>query len=460
MNSMKTDRIILFAYLESIVEDLGRQWKRIILLPLLAIVLSYILLMLLNPLQYAVKASIGINHAGMQDKKNRFSEQELYENYKTAVENATRMKNVLESNAFQSAVAAELGFEVFEGTLSATRKGDSNLLEIVVRADDAELAYQEAGLVVARSSELSKHLAYGLETCVLKSPELPKHFEKPWQNVRIACLIGTAVFLLLTVAVVSYSCTCDTIRCSADVRMKTGLNVLAVVGSSKKNSFTGNIQRLTKRVMHKLKERGNQVLLIAGTSEQEGRTTLAACMALSMAQAGEDVILVDLNQYHPSLYDFLKGNNYPGIPSCAGEIKDCGKTDSVIEEAGMQVLSFPNLSLRVLAPQSGTKTIQQKDMQTSDVILMNPYTAAMVQNLRREGTTIILDAPPSCFMSDTEEISAMADTSVLVIRRHWSDTQSIMDVIDTINRNSNILGSVFYDLSTKSKRRKHVGKAE
>lgn len=410
---MKPDKMILLAFLKSIREDLVKAWKRIVAFPLLTFLIVMALLSAFLPLQYAVKATIGVNHAGMSTQGISWSEQALYDNYKTAAENASRVKNVLESKAFQTAVAAELGLDSFEGSVSAVRKGDSSLLEIIVKAPHAGTAYQEACLMVTGSSELSSYLAYGLETCVLKEPEIPQQFEDPFQNIRAAFLAALSILIILIFETSVRSCMRDTIRSASDIALKTGMAALAVFDPAKKVAASKSVQRLARRILHRMDVQADHVLLMAGAAEREDCAEIAFNTARCMAQIGRKVVLVT-----------------PG-------------TDEY------KVIRIP-------ASRTDTSEMQQKQDFTSVQWCKIP---ALIQEIKDEESLLILDVPYCGYMSAIEEASAVAECAVIVIGRHGVEASFINDLIDVVKQNSQILGGVFYDKSGKGKRKEHAGKA-
>jgi Mrp family chromosome partitioning ATPase len=61
---------------------------------------------------------------------------------------------------------------------------------------------------------------------------------------------------------------------------------------------------------------GKQVLLVTSALPAEGKSTVAANLAVLMAQAGKKVTLVDANLRHPTLHEIFDLKNNVGLPIC------------------------------------------------------------------------------------------------------------------------------------------------
>ena len=441
---MKPDTRYLFACIKSIREDLGKEWKRIMVLSLLTFFIVLSLLTIFYPLQYIVKATIGVNHAGMSTLGSGWSEQKLYDNYRTAAENASRVKNVLESKGFQTAVAAELGLDYFEGSVSAVRKGESSLLEITVRTPHAGTAYKEACMIVNGSSELSSYLAYGLEICVLKEPVFPQQFEDPFQNLRGACLAALSVLLILIFETAVRSGMKDTIRSASDVALKTGLTCLGVFDSAEKTAALRCFQRLAHRILHRMDAQGDHVLLMVDTDQIGVNDGIAFNTARCMAQAGRNVVLVvhRIDEYRNFRSEEIE-TNYPD-------------TRQVFESSGMCLYRTATPGLCILAPQTDILEKQQEQDFTS---FQWRKIIALTQEMKDEGTLILLDVPYCGYLSDLEEASEAAEIALIVIGRHRAEACFINDMIEVVKLNSQILGGVFCDISGIGKGKEYAGKA-
>ena len=67
----------------------------------------------------------------------------------------------------------------------------------------------------------------------------------------------------------------------------------------------------------------------------------------------------------------------------------------------------------------------------------------VVDALRHNAGFIIIDTAPTSLVSDSEELAGMTDTSLLVVRQHWTEARDINDTIDSLGGKERVLGCVF-----------------
>src|SRR5262249_50671361 len=69
----------------------------------------------------------------------------------------------------------------------------------------------------------------------------------------------------------------------------------------------------------------------------------------------------------------------------------------------------------------------------------------LIENLRRDFDTIILDAPPYSPIADARVVTALSDAVLMVIRRGKTSNSSIDQALTAVDRNK-LLGVVFNDV--------------
>ena len=69
-------------------------------------------------------------------------------------------------------------------------------------------------------------------------------------------------------------------------------------------TFVGveNYKKLAARIEYKMEEHGSKMLVVTSVSENEGKSTVAANLAISFAQKGKRVILIDGDLKRPSQF--------------------------------------------------------------------------------------------------------------------------------------------------------------
>lgn len=155
------------------------------------------------------------------------------------------------------------------------------------------------------------------------------------------------------------------------------------------------------------------VLLVTSTLEGEGKSTVAANLAVSYAEAGNRVLLVDLDLRRPTVADIFGLPNY-GLTNMLMADKDAGAYD-------MSAL-VPNL--RVLP--SGPLPPNPAALITSN------QTAVIMKRLRATVDIVILDAPPLLAAADASIASKLADSVILVVRTERVRRRPLQRALETL----------------------------
>ena len=69
--------------------------------------------------------------------------------------------------------------------------------------------------------------------------------------------------------------------------------------------FAESLRKAASRLEHHMRQRRQQVLLVASVSENEGKSSVAANLALALSEKGKKVILIDCDLKKPAQYRIL-----------------------------------------------------------------------------------------------------------------------------------------------------------
>ena len=200
------------ADLYSIALDVAKEWLTILLLTISAGILAYIVLINFHPLDYATSATMVVKNTNEDTNSVAYSGSEVFENLNYGADSASRLKNILESKELKDKVAKELGLKEFEGKTSAQTLGESNLLEITVRAASPYISYKEAEAILKNYTDFSGDLVGGTELTVLERPKVQEKPEHPLENLKYAILFGGIVMVMLCAMFGFMSYMRDTVR--------------------------------------------------------------------------------------------------------------------------------------------------------------------------------------------------------------------------------------------------------
>jgi capsular exopolysaccharide synthesis family protein len=144
--------------------------------------------------------------------------------------------------------------------------------------------------------------------------------------------------------------------------------------------------------------RANTIVLTSA-DPKEGKSTVAANLARSIAQSGRTVIVVDGDSRIPALHSKLGGSNAVGLTSVL--------TAQVSLAGAIQPTSTPRLSILASGPPA----------EHPGDLLGSPKLRLLIENLAGAFDVVIVDSPPLLHTSDALTLASIADGYVLVARQ-------------------------------------------
>ncbi len=200
-----------------------------------------------------------------------------------------------------------------------------------------------------------------------------------------------------------------------------------VMAAYDKGPFVDAFKILRTQVMHRLREKGWNVLGITSPGDGEGKTLTAVNLAISLAmEATQTVLLVDANLRNPSIHDVF------GLKDCAG-LADYLLDDVPVEN----LLVHPGIGRFVLLP--GGRAIQN-----STEILTSPKMVALVEEFKHRypSRIVIFDLPPLLQTADVLAFSPYTDALLLVVEEGKTSAGDVQRALSLVKESRPILGTV------------------
>jgi capsular exopolysaccharide synthesis family protein len=140
-----------------------------------------------------------------------------------------------------------------------------------------------------------------------------------------------------------------------------------------------------------------KVILVTSAQPEEGKSTTIANLAVTYAQEGKRVLIVDADLRKPTMHRYMSASNRLGLSNLlTGQFK--------VEDVIMDTY-IPNLSLIT----SGTVPPNPSELLSSKRMV------ALLSQLREEYDMVLIDSPPILAVTDSQIISAICDGVVMVI---------------------------------------------
>ncbi len=179
-------------------------------------------------------------------------------------------------------------------------------------------------------------------------------------------------------------------------------------------------------------ERPIRTLLVTSTSAEEGKSTTLANLAVTFAEGGTRVIVVDADLRRPALHTLF------GVPNNAG------LTSLFIQENQPIPLvdtAIPNLRLLP----SGALPPNPSEL------LGSPKMDAIIEELKGQAKYVLFDCPPIVAVTDAAVLARKVDGVLLVVsagrtkRDHAANAKSLLEKV-----NANILGVVLTNVKVEA----------
>ena len=171
-----------------------------------------------------------------------------------------------------------------------------------------------------------------------------------------------------------------------------------------------------------MKAKNQKVLLVTSIGENEGKSTVASNLALSLSKNGNDVVLADLDLRRAAVYKIF---DIP--PKSSRELW----TETVGKKLKLILNRKPEKQLVDSLKKSGIEELIARERETADYI--------------------IIDSSPVSVAADTELILSHVDAVLLVVRQDWTQITEINRFIDMLSKsNAEFLGYVLNDFENQN----------
>ncbi|MBA2574839.1 MAG: polysaccharide biosynthesis tyrosine autokinase [Nocardioidaceae bacterium] len=174
-------------------------------------------------------------------------------------------------------------------------------------------------------------------------------------------------------------------------------------------------------------------LMVSSAEASEGKTSVAANLAVAAARVGLDVIVVDADLRHPMLSEMF------GVGGSAG-LSDVLATGRSVHE---HVLDVGIANLRVLPGGSVPPNPAE--------LLASPGAHQLLNLLRQDCDLLILDSAPILRVADSLELVTHVDLVLLVARNAVSRLRNVSAAVGRVKQVGGVIsGAVFNDVAARA----------
>lgn len=180
-------------------------------------------------------------------------------------------------------------------------------------------------------------------------------------------------------------------------------------------------------------ENPSGALLVTSAGPGEGKTTTAANLAVTLAQAGRRVILLDTDLRRPTIHKIFGLSNDIGLSSLF--LGDAPSLEGVLQPTAIEGL---NVITSGPIPPNPAEVLDSKQMNS------------ILESLRAQADMLILDSPPVLAVADASILGSRCSGAVLVIDSGRTRSDVCRRAVETLNKtNVKVYGVVLNRLAQR-----------
>lgn len=375
--------------------------------------------------------------------------------YGVSTEMAEIFSKVFVDPTMKEKAAQYLGRDDFNGTVNAKVLTDTNFVQLEVTSDSPQTSYELLSAVLEVYPDLSASIFENAVINTIKYPSMPKAPSNTVssENKTLVVLMCAAISLA---AIVGISVLRDTVKNETIFNAKIDSKLIGVIPHERKNKslkdrikrkekglfidsnafislrFAESFHKIAAKIEYMNVRNGSKVFAVTSVAENEGKSTIASNIAVSLAHKGNKVILVDFDGKKPALYKIF-GAKYI-------EKAELGKLlNGEIKRSEFRLRRFKKTSLSL--------AINVNAYPDNHLWIESGVAKDIITALRDQVDYIIIDTAPISVDSTVTDISKFVDGTLLVVRTDSARASAINDAILTVNEvGGNLVGCVLNDV--------------
>lgn len=320
----------------------------------------------------------------------------------------------------------------------------ANVVKIKVTADTKREAYFSIKLLNDWYRENTERYSFPYNITVLKESKFSTKPVNPNSHIKnfligalgsgfvLSCLLGLYFFLRDTIK------SEEEVENKLDTRLYAKLpfevkkredarNKKAILITSLKTSFffRESINKLRSKVEASSDKHGYKSFMITSAYENEGKSSVAANLALALAKNGHKVVLVDADFNKPAVFKIF-------------DLDGSKSLNKAIEGTS-------SWSSQVVSDRSGLDLLPcSQDTLKSEILTNSKKLDEIMKELREEYDFVIVDTCPAYYLNESMAMNELVDATLFVVRQDYATSDVINETVKRLTYvKDNVLGVVF-----------------
>lgn len=320
----------------------------------------------------------------------------------------------------------------------------ANVVKIKVTADTKREAYFSIKYLNDWYRENTERYSFPYNITVLKESKFSTKPVNPNSHIKNFLIGGVGSGFVLSCLLGLYFFLRDTIKSEEEVENKLDTrlyeklpfevkkredarNKKAILITSLKTSFffRESINKLRSKVEASSDKHGYKSFMITSAYENEGKSSVAANLALALAKNGRKVVLVDADFNKPAVFKIFDLNGSKSLNK-AIEGTTSWRSQVVSDRSGLDLLPCSQDTLK------------------SEILTNSKKLDEIMKELKEEYDFVIVDTSPAYLLNEPMAMNELVDATLFIVRQDYATSDVVNETVKRLTYvKDNVLGVVF-----------------
>ncbi len=197
---------------------------------------------------------------------------------------------------------------------------------------------------------------------------------------------------------------------------EVGDHRLLVLGAPS-SGYSESFRQLRANLQFATVNRSGNVYLVTSPGPEDGKSTIISNIAITLAQNGDRVLLIDGDLRRPSIHRlFGLPSREPGLSNAlAGQTKDLAE---VIQPSGVEGV---NVIPGGVVPPNPSELLGSARM------------SALLESAKEHADVVLVDSPPVLMVADSTILASQADGAIVVVDGSGTRSSSLNATLEALN---------------------------
>lgn len=368
---------------------------------------------------------------------------------------ANVLVNVFTEPTIKDYAIEHLKTESFDGTVSAVVLADTNFFEVSVTSEHPKRSYELLSAVLQVQHKVTREIFNNAGITIVRSPAVPNGPSNKISKQNVGLVVAACATISLAVIVV-LSLIKDTVKKEKEFNERIDSKLIGTITHEDKKMtlqdikqkkkkgllihsnayislrFTENFHKIAAKLEYEKNKSGDKIFAITSVAENEGKSTCAANIAVSLADRGNKVVLVDLDGKKPALYKLFKEEFIE-----ESELSNLLNKEIKLDDFKFRTFKKTSLSLAINTKPNSDYQKWITDGSISELLI----------SLKKIFDFVIVDTAPLSLDSTVTDIIQKVDKTILIVRTNTVSVSVLNDFISTISKiSANLAGCILNDV--------------